>query len=72
MTIRIQDKKVQAIVDSIDKLADHLDSFRPSADTMHITQAQYKLFRREAKRNLEFKRMFAGGEYRGYKMEVLD
>lgn len=72
MTIRIHDKKVQAIVESIDKLADNLGAFKPSADTMHITQAQYKLFKREAGRNQEFKRMFGGGEYRGYKMEVLD
>lgn len=72
MSIHIQDKKVQEIMASIDKLADTLHTFRPSADTIHVTQAQYKLFRREARRNLAFKCLLGAGKYRGYKMEVID
>lgn len=71
MTILIYDKKVQEIITSIDVLADTLGDFRPSAQDMHITKAQYKLFKKEAARNKEFKQLFCGGTYRGYNMRVV-
>lgn len=67
----IRNKECLAFVLALDELVDFYDSMQaPLNPTLHITKRQYALLKKEAATNKMLKGAFAGGEYRGHRVNV--